>query len=156
MSRRLKAVQSDSTDASPKFGILYDELKQAMTLGIGIVRTASGLVRAIAIATSIRERLAGLPVVTMGDLTASIEIEDMCMIGMACASSALHREESRAAHYREDFPNSDPASIRTVTYDKNGPALREIARDPDEETWDGLRLAATKPLTQSSEREHVE
>lgn len=154
--RRLQAVQSDSATAAPEFSVLHEQLKQSMTLGIGIVRTAAGLAQAVGEAVAIRERLAGLPVLTIGDLTAAMEIEDLCLIGIACATSALQREESRAAHYREDFPNANPNWIRTVTYDKNGPALREIARDQDEENWESLRSSAQKSGSQTGEREHIE
>ena len=82
---RLLAVRSDSTTPAAEFGALHEQLKQSMTLGIGIVRTAERLERTIADAASIAEQLVRLPVQTLGDLTAAIEIEDLCSIGAACA-----------------------------------------------------------------------
>jgi succinate dehydrogenase/fumarate reductase flavoprotein subunit len=152
----LRAVQSDSVTPAPEFGKLHDELKAAMTLGIGIVRTAEGLERAIAEANAIRERLDRLPVQTMGDLTVALEIGDLCSVGIACAASALARKESRAAHYRDDFPQTDPAWIRTITYDRNGIRHRSLKIDPAEAGWIAARYAARKARTKSSEREHVE
>jgi succinate dehydrogenase/fumarate reductase flavoprotein subunit len=156
MKRKLQAIRSDSTTPAPEFGVLHEELKQAMTLGIGIVRTAEGLEQAIADAAAIRGRLAGLSVQTVGDLTTAIEIEDLCAIGTACALSALARKESRAAHYRDDFPQTDPAWVRTVTYDRSGIGGRHIDVDPDEAGLIAAHAAARKVPARPAEREYVE
>ena len=91
---RLTRLSSEAVEAAPEFANLHDELKQAMTLGIGIVRTAEGLQTAVADAAAIRERLSGLPVRSLGDLTAALDIDDLCSIGTACAASAFARTES--------------------------------------------------------------
>ena len=155
IGRRLQDVSSDSATASPAFGALHQELKEAMTLGIGIVRTAQGLERAVVDANAIRERLNALPVQTLGDLTAAMEIQDLCIIGNACALSALARKESRAAHYRDDFPQSDPTWIRTITYDQNGVGERCLEIDPAEAGWIAAR-DAHKARPKAGEREYVE
>jgi len=153
---RLQALRSDATSPAPEFAALHEQLKQAMTLGIGIVRTAKGLERAIADAAAIAERLTGLPVQTLGDLTAAIEIEDLCSISTACALSALARNESRAAHYRDDFPKSDPAWTRTITYDRNGVGERPLVVDPNEQGLIARHEAARKASAKPAEPEHVE
>jgi fumarate reductase (CoM/CoB) subunit A len=153
---RLQAIRSDSATPAPEFGVLHEQLKLAMTLGIGIVRTAQGLERAIADAAFIAERLAGVPVQTLGDLTAAIEIEDLCSIGAACALSALARKESRAAHYRDDFPQADPAWVRTITYDRNGIGERPLAVDPDEARLIAMHEAARKVSAKPAEPEYIE
>jgi succinate dehydrogenase/fumarate reductase flavoprotein subunit len=152
----LLAVRSDSATPAPEFGALHEQLKQAMTLGAGIVRTAEGLERAIADAALIAERLARLPVQTLGDLTAAIEIEDLCSIGAACALSALARKESRAAHYRDDFPQTDPAWVRTITYDRNGIGERPLPVDPDEAGLIAVHEAARKVPAKPAEPEYIE
>jgi fumarate reductase (CoM/CoB) subunit A len=154
--QRLRAIQSDSVTPAPEFGKLHEELKEAMTLGIGIVRTAEGLERAVVDAGAIRERLDRLPVQTMGDLTVAIEIEDLCSIGTACALSALARKESRAAHYRDDFPQADPAWIRTITYDRNGIGQRRLEVDSAEAGLIVAHDSARKARSEPGEREYVE
>ena len=153
---RLTALKSNSVDPAPEFIALHDELKQAMTLGIGIVRTEEGLQQAVAGARTVGERLSQLPVGTLGDLTAALEIEDLCEIGIACARSALARKESRASHYRDDFAQTDPTWIRTVTYDKNGVSERAIEVDTQEEERFAARQIARTTRTNSGEREYVE
>ena len=127
-----------------------------MTLGIGIVRTAKGLERAIADAAAITERLTGLPVQTLGDLAAAIQIEDLCSIGTACALSSLARNESRAAHYRDDFPKTDAAWMRTITYDRNGVGEHPLVVDPNEQGLIARQEAARKASAKPAEPEHVE
>jgi fumarate reductase (CoM/CoB) subunit A len=153
---RLGKLASDAVEAAPEFGALHDELKQAMTLGVGIVRAADGLLKAAGDAGAIRDRLAQFPVRSLGDLTAALEIEDLCNIGTACARSALARKESRAAHYRDDFPATDPAWVRTVTYDRNGVGERAIAVDPQEAGRIAASETARKNRAKTGEREYVE
>lgn len=155
-SERLAKLRSDAVEAAPEFGALHEELKQAMTLGVGIVRSAEGLLKATSDARTVRARLAGLPVRSLGDLTSALEIEDLCTIGEACAQSALARAESRAAHYRDDFPAIDPAFVRTVTYDRNGVGTRAIAVEPQEAARFAASETAKKARAETGEREYVE
>jgi fumarate reductase (CoM/CoB) subunit A len=156
VKRHLESLPSDAVEAAPEFPALHDELKQLMTHGIGIVRTAEGLRRAIADACAIRERLSQLSVRSLGDLTAALEIQDLCAIGTVCAESATVRTESRASHYRDDFPMTDPSWIRTVTHDRNGVGERAIEIDSHEAERIAAREVAMKTRTKTGEREYVE
>jgi succinate dehydrogenase/fumarate reductase flavoprotein subunit len=97
------------------------------------VRTADRLTRAAAEAAALPDRLAALPHETLGELIARIELEQLALVGQACAASALLRTESRAAHYREDFPATDPAWLSTVLYDAGRAHRRPLTLDSDEE-----------------------
>ena len=155
-NERLAKLGSGAVEAAPEFGALHEELKEAMTLGVGIVRSADGMRKATADARAIAERLAQLPISSLGDLTSAMEIEDLCVIGIACAQSALTREESRAAHYRDDFPETDPAWLRTVTYDRNGVGERNIAVDPSEAESFAASELKKAARAKTGEREYVE
>jgi Fumarate reductase flavoprotein C-term len=85
-----------------------------------------------------------------------MEIEDLCAIGTACALSALARNESRAAHYRDDFPGSDAALMRTITYDRNGVGARPLVVDPNESGLIARHEAARQAPAKPAEPEHVE
>ena len=156
VNERLAKLTSDAVEGAPEFGVLHEELKQAMTLGVGIVRSAEGLLQATEDARAIAERLAQLPVHSLGDLTAALEIGDLCTIGAACAKSALTREESRAAHYRDDFQTMNSAWVRTVTYDRNGVGERAIAVDLQEAARFAASETAKKVRARTGEREYVE
>jgi L-aspartate oxidase len=54
---------------------------------------------------------------------------DAALAGLMIAVAALHREESRGGHFREDAPHADPAWARRVrwTMDDALAAAREAA-----------------------------
>jgi L-aspartate oxidase len=72
------------------------KLRQAMTDGVGVVRDAAGLKRALRIIADIE---AVNPEQAMQNMTATATL---------IAAAALAREESRGGHFRSDFPETDP------------------------------------------------
>jgi fumarate reductase (CoM/CoB) subunit A len=131
--RRLKEVRSESPDVSPESKARLAAFRQAMWLGLGIVRTAEGLRQALDEAAAVGARAAAAVPETLGELVAAVELEQLAATAHACAASAALRTESRAAHYREDFPQPDPAWLCTVVYAEGRAARRPLARDPDED-----------------------
>jgi fumarate reductase (CoM/CoB) subunit A len=132
-TRRLGTVRRETADASPEFDAVLADMQEVMWLGLGIVRTAEGLRTALREIDQIRERAAAPPKEALGDLIAAIELEDLCTVGTAVAQSALARTESRAAHYREDYPLADPDWVKTVVYDGARAHTQPVTRDPDED-----------------------
>ena len=129
---RLAGIQDPAAQPGAGMSALVQELQQAINLGIGIVRTADGLQRCMDALADIRERAAGVPLQTLGDLVTSAEIDDMCRVGTACASSALYRTESRAAHYRDDYPATSTDWVCSVAYSDAGLERLPIAQ----ESWE--------------------
>jgi L-aspartate oxidase len=89
-------------------------LRRAMSRDVGVVRDAAGLTRARAeieaIATALGE--GGAPAAGSSspeDRRAFWELRNLVAAARAVIAAALHREESRGAHYRSDFPQADPA-----------------------------------------------
>ena len=133
--RHLDRVQEDSAACSHEFDSLLEELQAAMTVGLGIVRSGDGLRAARAFADKLRARAEALPTRSQGDLIARAEICDLCTVAIACAESALMRKESRAAHYREDFPKLDPGWQRTIFCSRAGLQSCPVASDFEEADW---------------------
>ena len=150
----LKGMTSPG-DAAAAYAPQLDQLRNAMMIDLGIVRTPDGLNRAIATALDVRTKTTQLPILNQGDLIARRELEDLCTTAVACATSALHRTESRASHYRSDFPDTDPAWVRTVIYDSSGVSTCPVEVEPDEARWGHLRNAAT-PAPGKGEKEYIE
>ena len=150
-TRRLAAVSTGATDASPAMDALLQRLRDRLWLGIGLVRTPEGLRGAREDLVEIRAETAALPQSTVGDLVAAVELEDLCAVGDAVAASASARTESRSAHYREDFPAEDPAWLRTVVYRQGRISTQPIEREPDEE-----RRFSRRPAPAASGADHVE
>lgn len=64
----------------------------------------------------LKEELAGIGVRDWKKLVNKFETENMLLVGEAVARSALLREESRGAHYREDFPSEGGEQwIKSIT-----------------------------------------
>jgi succinate dehydrogenase / fumarate reductase, flavoprotein subunit len=118
------------------------------------VRTREGLDQAIREITEVAEAAKRLPIGSQAELIAAAELGDLCESALACARSAACRAESRGAHYRADFPDVDPAWIRSVLYDGDGIHTRPIATDPDEDRF--LEFRAGHAAAANRDVEHVE
>ena len=131
-ARRLAAIRDESSEVSPEFKTALTAFRDAMWLGLGIVRTEAGLSKAAAQAAAIEERAEDKGSGTLGDLVAATELGHLAAVARASAASALFRTESRAAHYREDHPDTDPAWVATVAYAGGRVWRCPLAVDPDE------------------------
>src|SRR5262249_13588536 len=132
-ARRLAAIRDERPDVSAELKAALTAFRDAMWLGLGIVRTEAGLGKALAQAEATEAPLGAMEPGTLGELVAATELGHLAAAATACAASALFRTESRAAHYREDHPRPDPAWIATVVYSGGRAWRRPLAVDPDEE-----------------------
>lgn len=76
-------------------------LRALMSAQVGVIRDATGLAAALADILRI-ERDAN-----------SSALKDMATAALFVAAAAFSRRESRGAHYRSDYPNTDPRAQRT-------------------------------------------
>jgi len=74
-----------------------------MTENVGIIRNREKLLAAQKQVDKYNKLLSNMKIKTIED----IELRNMVLIADCIIKSALEREESRGAHYREDFPNTD-------------------------------------------------
>lgn len=90
---------------------LHEDLRTMMQDKVGIVRTQDDLSSALDDITTLRERAASVRI--GGNIGfnpgwhLALDLDNMLDISEAVTKSALMREESRGAHTREDFPDSD-------------------------------------------------
>jgi len=82
-----------------------DTVRAAMAEGAGIERDAPGLTAAIGTLAAVR-----------ADPAASDAVHAAARLGSLVAHAALHREESRGAHRRTDFPTTDPRLAAPMTF----------------------------------------
>ena len=87
-------------------GDLLRQLQQVMWQKAGLLRDASGLREAQSDLADIRVRLSA------GATRAALELRNLHAIANLIVRSALAREESRGAHYRNDFPRRDDAKFQ--------------------------------------------
>ena len=56
------------------------------------------------------------------ELESALSVRNLALLGRLLATAALHREESRGAHYRLDYPETDDEKWRVVTRLEQSPA----------------------------------
>lgn len=90
---------------------LTTELKELMWTGCGVVRDRTGLERALAGIDELAERVDKIavpgPKETNFAWQEALDLANQLVVARLVAHSALLREESRGAHYRSDFPDTD-------------------------------------------------
>ncbi len=101
-----------SADGSESIPILRDELQQSMTDNAGAFRTKDALSKQIEIIKNLRDRFENISIddkstIFNTDLQEAIEFGHMLDYSLFIVESALAREESRGAHFREDFNTRD-------------------------------------------------
>jgi succinate dehydrogenase / fumarate reductase flavoprotein subunit len=103
------------SDGDEKVATIRADLQETMTADGGVFRTGDGLRRAQAKLGELRNRYTRIRIDDRGrtfntDLVEAIELGYLLDCAEAIVASALAREESRGAHYREDFPRRDDAN----------------------------------------------
>jgi succinate dehydrogenase / fumarate reductase flavoprotein subunit len=92
---------------------LIDDLQQAIWEGAGVVRDTPTLERTLTRLDQIR-RVAEASPTGAGDLAAALDLRSMLLTAEATVRAALLRTESRGAHQRSDYPETDPDWQRTI------------------------------------------
>ncbi len=92
---------------------LIAALQWAVWQGVGVVRTAEDLEHALRRLAEIRAQ-AEASETGYGDLPAALDLRSMLLTAEATVRSALLRTESRGAHQRADYPETDPAWQRSI------------------------------------------
>lgn len=99
------------------------EIQQLMWDNVSIVRNEFKLRHALKRLMKMREELNDLDVKNVKQynesLIAALEVINMVDICILIVKSAILRRESRGAHYREDFPESDDTWKKSIVMGKN-------------------------------------
>ncbi|MBA2470360.1 MAG: L-aspartate oxidase [Chloroflexia bacterium] len=77
-------------------------IQQVLSVHVAVVRNETGMRAALADLDAIGERARTM------DAIAAIEVRNLLLLAHEVTRSALAREESRGAHFRDDFPERDP------------------------------------------------
>ncbi len=100
---------------------LREELQTSMTMDAGVFRTAESLERQKRKLRELHARYKNIRIDDKSDtyntdLQEAIELGHMIDFSLFIVEGALAREESRGAHFREDFPTRDDARFMKHTY----------------------------------------
>jgi succinate dehydrogenase/fumarate reductase flavoprotein subunit len=132
-AERIRALSAGHKGEIPAIALL-EEMRALMERAVGPFRDAAGLAAALA---RLREMRAQLPLLAIAPgarmnptLADWFELRLSLLAAEAVTAAALARTESRGAHQRTDFPQSDPAFARnhTVALDDAGRPAAGFAR----------------------------
>jgi succinate dehydrogenase / fumarate reductase flavoprotein subunit len=95
-----------------KLGPVLAEMQEVMMEKVSVFRDKKGLTEALETVRLLKERYSRIGIQDKGscfnrELLDVIELGGMLDLAEVITLGALHREESRGAHYREDFPKRD-------------------------------------------------
>jgi succinate dehydrogenase/fumarate reductase flavoprotein subunit len=127
---RIRAL-ADGRKGEVSAVVLLEELRALMGDYVGPVRDAAGLEAALERLVEMRDALPSLAIAPGREFNASLadwfELRASLIAAEAVTRAAIGRRESRGAHQRTDFPDSDPGLARRqlVTVDSgNGISVR--------------------------------
>lgn len=118
---------------------LRNRLMDVMWDEVGVLRTEMGILRGLAALDDITSELSELGV-DGGNLAFNltwhdwINLQSLCEISKVIASAALSRENSRGAHFREDFPESGSMESSYFTVARQTGDELNVAREQVEFT----------------------
>jgi len=116
---------------------LRKELEDLMWEKAGVVRRGPDLESALTELVKLAERAEAARIDSLPSWNAALDLSNLIVVGSLVARSALIRAESRGAHFREDFPGSDPAWLKNIILTPDS----QVRREPVSFT----RLAPSEP-----------
>ncbi|MFZ9738419.1 MAG: succinate dehydrogenase/fumarate reductase flavoprotein subunit [Prochlorotrichaceae cyanobacterium] len=110
--KRLNSLLTQS--GNDRVAAVRQSLQDCMTEHCGVFRQASVMQAGIEQLQQLRQRLSHIQLDDKGrfwnvELIQALELESLFTVGEVILNSALSRQESRGAHFREDFPQRDDA-----------------------------------------------
>ncbi len=114
---------------------LREELYACMWDEVGILRTAEGLRRGLSRLDGLQDEIARCGVAD-GDRVFNLtwhdrlNLENLVTVSRVIATAALAREDSRGAHFREDFPETSSLAESDFTVVRSSNARLELTREP--------------------------
>ncbi|APF40554.1 succinate dehydrogenase flavoprotein subunit [Neomicrococcus aestuarii] len=130
-------------NGTEKIAVLRKELQDSMDLNMQVFRTGESIAQALADIESLRQRYKNISIQDKGkrfnlDLLEAVELGFLLDLAEVMTVSALHREESRGGHYREDFPDRNDERFMKHT-------MMYMDQSAETEGVKGMRVE-TKPV----------
>jgi fumarate reductase flavoprotein subunit len=111
-TQRLERELTRHTEGGDRIADIRTDMQATLETAAGIYREGPTLTKAVDQIRVLKERFAKAGIDDHShtfntELTALLELSGMLDVAQTVIESALHREESRGAHQRTDFPNRD-------------------------------------------------
>jgi succinate dehydrogenase / fumarate reductase flavoprotein subunit len=108
-----EALEPFERDGGENPYTIQHDLQELMQANVGIVRTQDEMIEALNGLDILRNRAARTFVPGNIDFNpgwhTALDLKNLLIVSEAIARSAIERRESRGGHFREDFPDKDPA-----------------------------------------------
>jgi succinate dehydrogenase / fumarate reductase flavoprotein subunit len=122
-----------AANGKEKVGDIMAGMQEIMMENVSVFRTESPVTAALEKIRELKERYQQIALQDKGhcfnrDLLDALELGYMLDLAEVIALGALHRKESRGAHFREDFPDRDDAKFLVhtlVRHTNKGPQISE-------------------------------
>ena len=89
------------------------EIKRLTAAAAGVIRSGEAIEAALNRLEEVKSQMAEWRVAgDFNELVQCLEVEDMALSAEIILGAALRRRESRGAHYRKDFPDTDDETWR--------------------------------------------
>ncbi len=130
-----------SSEGGERVAAIRKELQDIMDANVQVFRTEQTLLEALSVIDSLEERYTRITVQDKGkrfnlDLLEAVELGFLLDMAKVMTAAALHRQESRGGHFREDYPERDDENFMTHSM---------AYKDPSATRTSGVRLE-TKPV----------
>ncbi len=107
-------------NGTEKLGPIQQEMQAVMMNNVSVFRQKDELAEALETLRALKKRYQNVSVTDKGscfnrDLLDTLELGHMLDLAEVMTLGALHREESRGAHFREDFPDRDDQKFMAHT-----------------------------------------
>ncbi|KIC70185.1 succinate dehydrogenase flavoprotein subunit [Kocuria rhizophila] len=125
-----------SPHGSEKVAAIRKDLQDTMDLNMQVFRTAETIQQALTDIAALEERYANISIQDQGkrfnlDLLEAVELGFLLELAKVMSVAALHREESRGGHFREDFPDRDDENfmVHSMVYEDPSSATAGIRQE---------------------------
>jgi succinate dehydrogenase / fumarate reductase flavoprotein subunit len=123
---------------------VQESLQETMQDLVGIVRTQGEMERALTVVGALKQRAARVSVSGNREYNpgwhTALDLKNLLTVSEAIAKCALERKESRGGHFRDDYPDKDPAFAAFNHIVKKGAnGEMEVSRSPIAPMRDDLK-----------------
>jgi succinate dehydrogenase / fumarate reductase flavoprotein subunit len=130
----LEPFGRDAASAENPYQVQHD-LQTMMQELVGIVRRGDEMQRALDALRGLKERARKVAVTGNREYNpgwhTALDLPNLLTVSEAITVSALERKESRGGHFREDFPDKDPAYANFNIVVRRGPGGEfQVTREP--------------------------
>ncbi len=127
-----RAQQQETTEGPYQIQHTLQEMMQAL---VGIVRREDEMQRALEGLQALRDRAARVSVNGNREFNpgwhTALDLDNLLAVAEAVTRSAIERKESRGGHFRDDYPEKDPAYAGfNILVQQSGDGSMKVTRQP--------------------------